>query len=360
MSRPISTKIFIFFTVLASLWLFAGVGLSILLPFLLAAFLALSAEGAVSWLSGRLKLPRAVASFLGVSGVFLLLLTLVVLALAGLMRQLPRLSGYLPQLEAAVVSGRNLLQDWLLGLAGRLPGSIGKLMSEVTEGFFSQSSRMMEPIMQKLPQLATNLVGKMSSGIFGTVTGLIASFMLSVRLPRLRAWLKDTLPESLQTRAAATVQGLKRSLGGWGLAQLKLAGVTFLVLGSGFFLLRIRGALLWAFLITLVDAFPILGVGTVLVPWALVSLLQGNLPLGLGLLAVFAVAWVLRSVLEPRLVGRGLGLDPLVTLLAIYGGFKLWGIAGMLLAPILAITAVQVSKALRGPAEGPIVQKNQG
>ncbi len=335
-------------------------GLSILLPFLLAAFLALSAEGAVSWLSGRLKLPRAAASFLGVSGVFLLLLTLVVLALASLMRQLPRLSGFLPQLEAAIMSGRALLQDWLLGLAGRLPGSIGRLMSDVTEGFFSQSSRMMEPIMQKLPQLATNLVSKMSKGIFGTVTGLIASFMLSARLPKLRIWLKNALPEGFQNRAAAVARGLKRSLGGWALAQLKLAGVTLLVLGSGFFLLRIRGALLWAFLITLVDAFPILGVGTILVPWALVSLLQGNLPLGLGLLAIFAAAWVLRSVLEPRLVGQGLGLDPLVTLVAIYAGFKLWGISGMLLAPILAITILQVWKALHTAPNGAIVQKNQG
>ncbi len=200
--------------------------------------------------------------------------------------------------------------------------------------------------MQRVPKLATGLMGKMSSGLFGTVTGLIASFMLSVRLPGLRQWLRERIPLHQQDRLVAVKNALKRALGGWLLAQIKLACVTFFVLSIGFFLLQIRHSLLWSFLITLVDAFPILGVGTVLLPWSVVALLQGNLPLGLGLLAIYAVAWVLRSTLEPKLVGKSLGLDPLVTLLSIYAGFKLWGILGMLLTPILAMAAVQVWKAI--------------
>jgi predicted PurR-regulated permease PerM len=110
----------------------------------------------------------------------------------------------------------------------------------------------------------------------------------------------------------------------------------------GFWLLGISRSLVLAGLIAILDAFPVLGVGTVLIPWALLCLLREETIRGIGLLALYAVVWLSRSILEPRLIGKGLGLDPLVTLMAIYAGWKLWGISGMLLAPILALTVAQV------------------
>ncbi len=352
MTRPFFAKILTFAAAAAGLWLGMRYFLPIFLPFLFAAFLALTAEGAVSWMHRRLHFPRPLASGLGVGSVFVLFLTLTVLLLAGLMWQIPRLSAIVPRLEAAILSGRELLQQWLLDLAARLPGSIGQVVSSWAGSLFSGSSRLMEPFLEKLPGLVTGTVGKMSQGLFGILTGVIASFMLSVRLPVLRQKLRNALPGTLRDRCTAALQGLRRALGGWLLAQLKLAGMTLAVLIVGFLILRIDNAPLWAFLITLVDAFPILGVGTVLVPWSFLCLLQGNYPLGIGLLAVYAVAWLLRSVLEPRLVGKGLGLDPLVTLGAIYAGFQLWGIPGMLLAPFGVMAASQLWRSFRASAPG--------
>ena len=102
-----------------------------------------------------------------------------------------------------------------------------------------------------------------------------------------------------------------------------------------------------ASLITLVDAFPVLGVGTVLVPWSLLELIQGNRGMGLGLLGLYALIWLIRSVLEPKLLGKELGLDPLVTLVCIYAGFRLWGLSGMLLSPIIAMAITQTLKRVR-------------
>ena len=112
--------------------------------------------------------------------------------------------------------------------------------------------------------------------------------------------------------------------------------INIVLLLLGFLLIGIPRALLWAALVALVDAVPVLGTGTVLVPWALVRFLQGDVLQGAGLLATFSVAWLVRSVLEPRIVGRSLGLDPLISLVAFYVGFKLWGIPGMILAPMAA------------------------
>jgi predicted PurR-regulated permease PerM len=137
---------------------------------------------------------------------------------------------------------------------------------------------------------------------------------------------------------------LKTAVGGWLLAQGKLAAVTFGVLCAGFLLLRIRHGILWAGLIAILDALPVLGTGIVLVPWSVVAFAQGEPVLAVGLLSTYAVAAVLRSVLEPKLVGRQLGLDPLVTLVALYAGFRLWGIGGMILAPLLTAVVLLMTR----------------
>ena len=171
--------------------------------------------------------------------------------------------------------------------------------------------------------------------------------MVSARLPKLRRWL-TTRPfwEKLKLWRSAAVS-LRGALGGWVKAQLKLALLCFGILTVGFLVLGIPYAPVWGALIALVDAIPVLGTGTVLLPWAFVCLVQGNGLRALGLVVVCLVAMVSRSFLEPRLVGRQLGLDPLMTLVALYTGFRIWGVGGMLIAPLLCVAAGEVIK-LRG------------
>ena len=119
-------------------------------------------------------------------------------------------------------------------------------------------------------------------------------------------------------------------------------GLTFVILLLGFVMLRIPYAIFWALGVCLVDAFPILGTGTVLIPWSLLLFLQNDTPRAVGILGIYATVTLSRSILEPKLLGRHLGLDPLATLIALYVGYRLWGIGGMLLSPILAATALQL------------------
>ncbi len=345
MLRPLYIKLILSAALIALLWLGIRFFLPVLLPFLLAGFLALRAEKSVSWMQNRLGLPRPAAALTGVMGVFLLLTALVMLLLGLLMRQLPRMTSLAPHIEQVVLSGRSLLKSWLLDKTEAIPGSIGLLLRQWAQSLFSDSSALLQPVLQTVPRMVTGIVGKLSQGIFGMLTGLIASVMLSIRLPRIRAWLQKKLPEGTCARYRSALSGFKSTLGKWLLAQGKLMAVTFSVLFMGFMLLGIHHAPLWAGLVALVDAFPILGVGTVLVPWSLVCLLQGQFLRGTGLLGLFVTCWLVRSVMEPRLVGKSLGLDPLLTLFAIYAGFQLWGIWGMLLAPMLAMTASQFYRA---------------
>ena len=103
----------------------------------------------------------------------------------------------------------------------------------------------------------------------------------------------------------------------------------------GLALLGVPYAFLFSLLLAAVDLLPLVGTGIVLIPWGVVSLLLGRVRLGIGLLILYAVTAVVHQVLEPKLIGEGLGLHPLLSLFAMYGGLKLFGVWGMILAPLL-------------------------
>lgn len=316
-------------------------------PFLLGAILAMSAEPAAKLLCERLHCPRWAATGLAVSGVFILFLTLLTILLTLLMRQLGHLSSLLPQLTDTVHQGMLLLKNWLLSLAQQAPEGIQEVLTQFVKNLFSGSSTLLEDALTQFPQLITKVLGSLSDGLFTILTGIISGYMISVRLPVLKKWLHTNFPAPLREHCAASFKELRKGLGGWLSAQIKLTGVAFLLLNIGFFMLKIPNSILWAFIVTLVDIFPILGVGTILIPWSIVAMIQGNFPLSIGLLGIYATVWLTRSVLEPKLIGKGLGLDPLLTLIAIYAGFRLMGIAGMLLAPVFAMAIAQILKVLR-------------
>lgn len=330
-------------TVYLGLFLAARYLLPLFLPFLLGAALALAAEPLVGFLSGKLRMPRTAAAAIGISMSFSLLALALMLLCGLLVRQLRQLSGYLPELEDAARAGMRSLSDWLLALAQKAPDGIRSIASENVTELFSSGSALIGKVTGYLLNLASGVLSRVPDSALGFGTAVISSFMISAKLPTLKASLRARVPQQLAQRAKTITTRLKQTVGGWIKAQVKLSGVNFLLIALGFFLLRIPSAPLWAFLVALVDAFPILGTGTVLIPWSVIAFFQGNRLLAFGLLGIYGAATVARSVLEPRLVGHQLGLDPLATLVALYTGYQLWGLPGMLFTPILASAAMQLA-----------------
>ena len=322
-----------------AVWLAARFLLPLCFPFLLGALLAFAAEPMVGFLQKR-RVPRCVCSGIGVSMAFCFLAMLVLILCAFALRELRRVAGVLPDLEDTAKSGIGLLQSWLLELASRAPQSVQPLLSENVTSFFSNGTSLLDKV---ILGLAGSILSHIPDGALSLGTAVISSFLISARLPKIKSWLKKRLPGEKLKPAADALKRMKNAVGGWLMAQLKLMGVTFTILTLGFVVLRIAYAPLWALAVSLVDALPVLGTGTVLVPWAVICFLQGEGAKAVGLLGVYAVVTLSRSMLEPKLVGRHLGLDPLVTLMALYAGYKLWGVGGMIFAPLLAVTIMQVT-----------------
>lgn len=339
-----------FLTVFLVVWMGLRYLLPLCFPFLLGTGLALLAEPPVRFLCRRLRFPRAVAAGIGVTAVFFGVAMLFLLLCAFLVRELRLLAGILPDLTETARSGLTLLQSFLLGLVEKLPQSIRPLLSQNVDSLFSGGNALLEKAFRYVLGLAGSILTHVPDSALSLGTGVISSFMISAKLPGIQKWLGSHLPREKLRPLLHTLKRMKTAVGRWLTAQAKLAAMTLLLLAAGLLILRIPYALVWALVVALVDAVPVLGTGTVLLPWSLILFLQGDNARSIGLLGLYGVISLTRSVLEPKLVGRELGLDPLVTLFALYAGYKLWGIGGMILSPLLAVTAIQLVSGKRNPS----------
>lgn len=341
--RPKTKKVAAGLGLFLAAWLGLRFLLPLIWPFLLGAGLALLAEPMTKFFCRRMRLPRPLATGISVSAAFCFLAMLIVLLCAFLVRELGVLAGVLPDLEDTAVTGIRALEGWLLDLSSHAPRSIRSVLSRNVSEFFSGGTALLEKGTRYVLGLAGNLLTHVPDSALTLGTAVISGYMISAKLPKIRQWLARKLPRERLQPILDALKRMKNAVAGWLMAQFKLAGVTFGILAVGFLILKIPYGPLWAFLTALVDAFPILGSGAVLIPWSIICLLQGNTAQGIGLISTYIVVALTRSALEPKLVGKQLGLDPLATLVVLYAGYKIWGIGGMILAPMLAVTALQLA-----------------
>lgn len=317
---------------LVGLWLGGKYILPVLLPFLLGALVAVAAEPAVNFGIRRLGLRRGLASGAGVLLTLLLVVGSVSLVAAVAVRELGSLAGAMPDIS----EGTTVLKNWLFNAADKAPGNLRPLAQRTVTELFDGGPTLARQVTGKLPGMLTSVISGVGSSVLAVGTGILASFLISARLPQLRQQLRTRLPERWYQVYLPALKRVKAGIWGWLKAQGKLSLVTGAIVLVGFLFLRIPYAPAWAALVAVVDAIPVLGTGTVLVPFALVRLLQGESLQAIVLLCTYGAALITRTALEPRLVGHQLGLDPLMTLLSLYAGYRFLGFAGLLLAPILA------------------------
>lgn len=322
--------------ILVGLWLGLRYFLPVILPFGLGALLALAAEPMVSLTSRRLHWRRGAASALGVGVTLLLVVTLVAFLGALLMREVAWIARKLPDVENTASDAMENLRHMLLESAQKAPAGVQNLLTQTVENSFPKNKDLLTKVTARIPKAMGELLTWLPKGAVGIFTGVLSAFMISARLPKLKTAVASRIPDHWRSRYLPLLGKIRTGLGGWLRAQLKLMALTWGIVGLGLTLIGLELGFLWGGLIALVDAVPVLGTGTVLIPWAIFCLLQGNLTRALGLVLTYLAALTVRTALEPRLVGKHIGLDPLVTLAAVYTGFTLWGFWGMVLAPVFA------------------------
>lgn len=316
--------------------------LPIVLPFLCGWLLSAAARPATKRLAAHIRVPYSVISFVCLSLFATVLILLLCLGGRLLLAQLAKLGRQLPGILVSLEQPLGDLQQSLCALAQELPGSLGTAAEDWVGRLFDGSSGFLTTASQWLIGLAARVIAWIPELLLFLLTMVLSAYLFASQEPKLRTFVRKHLPEAFLARIKLVVGRLKSTLRGYFKAQLRLSLVTFLVVLVGLFFLKRNHAFVLSILIAFIDALPIFGAGTVLIPWSLILLLRGNSLVGFGLLAIYALASILRAALEPRFLGKQIGISPLVTLFALYSGYYLFGFWGLLLFPIGAMLAKQL------------------
>lgn len=321
----------------AAVWLFLRHLLWWLLPFLLAFAAADAMEPAIRYLRRTLRFRRGFSAALLTLFLLFLLGGLLALLLSALFAEANAFLARLPALLDALPAQTAALGERLRAYCALCPAPLQSLLTET----LSDWTGLLSSALRGLIPRALAALGSLASAVPGLVlaaaTTFLAVFFTSASYPTLRAALRARLSESRREQLSRLYSGVTRSLAHWLRAQLLLCLMTFCQLLAGLHLLGGSFPLLAAFLITLVDALPVFGTGTVLIPWALIELLLGSTARGAALLALYLCTLTVRSIAEPRLVTARSGLPPVASLAAMYLGFRAFGVAGMILLPLLVL-----------------------
>ncbi len=313
--------------------LFAGPWLlKFFMPFVIGLVIALIANPLVRFLERRLRLVRRHSSLLIVAAVLALVIGLIYLVISRTVRAARSFAEYLPQLyetaEAAVRQGLERLGGSMDFLPQSLRESWEALGSSLGDYLGLAVEKAAPPTVEAAGSVARVIPALL---VYSVVTVLSAYFFI-VERDRIAAFLREHLPAGALRYQEYLKGELKRLVCGYFLAQLKIMGVVWLILTAGFFVLGVGYAPLWALLISLLDFLPVFGTGTVLIPWGIIVVLDGEYAFASGLLLLYVLTQVTRQAVQPKLVGDSMGLNPFLTLLFLYLGFKAGGIAGMILA----------------------------
>jgi len=304
------------------------------LPFLLALLTARLMEPGVLFLMRKVHVRRAFAAVVCSIGILILISLLFSLAVNQLLSGIGTLARNLPDMMGQAGHLLSRIQVALYRFVIAAPVETQNMIQTAIDGATAAAEELPGTLSAMLLSFAADAATAAPRLFLFVLTYAISVLFISLSYPQVMSFLLRQIPAKWHERVRSLQQNLRQTLIKWLRAQLMLISVTFVLLTLSFLILRIPYGIFLAVLIALIDALPILGTGTVLIPWALLSFLGGDVQLAIGLGLTYALVSITHSVMEPRFVGNQLGLHPLATLMAMYLGYRLIGVVGMITFPL--------------------------
>lgn len=330
--------------------------LGIVWPFLLALFMAMLLQRPVSLLTRKTPIKRGLASVIMVLAVLVVAGSIVGAILVRIVLELKDFFSFLwMKLEDAPTFAAQIMH-WLENAVAFLPDSLEQSLLVTAENFLNNLLGLESELSDSMaPPAASGIDFSFLSSPLGAVWGtakqipmfavgllvcIVSCCFMTADYQNLRDGILRQFKPATRTGIVRTKQVTFSTLGKMTKAYSIIIGITFLEMTAGLFILKLckvyGGEYIFAIaLVTaIVDILPVLGTGTILIPWALWSFLTGNVPMGIGLLVLYAIIGVIRQIVEPKLVAAQLGLPPYLTLAAMFIGTQLFGFLGLFLMPM--------------------------
>lgn len=307
------------------------------MPFVAGWIISLIAAPLVRFFEEKLKFRRKAGS----AFVIIVVIGLVVLVLyligAKLVEEIVGLINALPTIWASAEADFNDIGKNLDIIYRRLPIDIQNSISEITSQIGSYVGDFLGKISTPTITAVGNFAKQLPSILIGIIMALLSSYFFVADRSEVTELFRRVVPSSIQNRYNMLKRGLKKAVGGYFKAQLKIEVWMYLLLFIGLSILRVDYAALIALGIAIMDFLPFFGTGTIMVPWAIIKILSSDYKMAIGLLIIWGVGQLARQVIQPKIVGDSIGVAPIPTLFLLYIGYKLSGVLGMIVAVPLGL-----------------------
>ena len=308
------------------------------IPFLIAFIISIIIDPFIKLIAKKSKFTRKTSAILVLVFVSIILISILI---CGITTLISEASNLLMSSNEYFEKAYFKIQE----IISRIDFSKIKISSEVYQIIQSSTYEFLGTTSDFLKNALTSILNFITSiptiAIYVVIT-LIATYFICTDKLYILDQVEHHFPKEWVRRVGIHTRKIISSLGGYLKAQATLILISFIIVLVGLCIMKIIGfnikyPLLAALGIGFIDALPILGSGTVMVPWAVISAMNGDIGLALGMVAILAIIIIVRQLLEPKIISKHIGTHPIFTLIAMYTGYRSIGILGMLIGPIILI-----------------------
>lgn len=337
---------------IVAVWLFlpkiasvAGYIIGLFMPFILSYIFAKLVDPLVTWLQKKLKCPR------GISAVLVIIFTVgiiggaLTMAIWKIVDECRSLYSQFPSIyESARDTMRMIGEKWAMvnkNLPQNIQDAVTNLGAQISNAATSFINRKSSPMVDYASRFAKAL----PRVFVAVVVFILSTYFMIQDSTNVSAITKKLVSEKVYERLEIVKCELKKYLGGYLKAQGILMIIAFVMLFIEFSAVRVDYSLLIALLIAFIDALPFFGSGLILWPWAVIEFASGNPSRGVWLVVFYLSIMLMRRFAEPKLVSNGIGASPILTLMSMYVGYKVFSIGGLIVGPILLMIIISLYKA---------------
>lgn len=308
------------------------------MPFVIGWLIALIANPLVRMLERRLKVARKHTSMLLIIAVLASIIGGIYFVGMKAVQEAGSLIEQAPELYSSFREDFEEAGENLSLIIEELPESVQKGISDFQNSLGDVVGTAVGKISQITVDQASSLAKNLPSILIAIIFTILSAYFFIADRDKILEFGREHTPQIIQEKWKMLERCFKSIFGGYFKAQFKIMGVVFVILFIGFLILKVDFAIVVAFLVSLLDMLPFFGTGTALIPWALFKILSGDMKYAVGLVILYLVTQLVRRIIEPKVVGDSIGIDPLWTLICMYTGYRFAGVVGMILAvPIGAI-----------------------
>lgn len=335
------------FSILATVaFIFIGIkAVLFFMPFVVGWCIASIAVPVVNWLEKKFNIVKKLGSALVVIVVIAIIVAIFYFAISRLILEIGDLIKNVPDLYSQLESGLRQIGGTLSGLFSRLPESVQDDWNTAIVNLDQMMGDLVKKASEPTMEAAGNFAKKLPSYVIYLIMALMSSYFFTVQREDVIQWLCKIAPPSVEKRMKLVMDNLRYAVGGYFKAQFKIMGIVFLILAVGFAMLRINYFVLVAFFIAFLDFLPFFGTGTAMIPWAVYKFFMGNYTMAIMLIVIYVITQVSRQLLQPKLVADSVGLNPLVTLILLYIGYRVSSVIGMIVAVPIGMVIINMCQA---------------